>query len=67
MLAILTVIGLQLGLAAPYYLGLLGGTGFFVYQQILIFHRAKSDCFKAFLNNHWFGATVFLGLVLDYL
>ena len=67
MLAILTVIGLQLGLAAPYYLGLLGGAGFFIYQQILIFHRAKADCFKAFLNNHWFGATVFLGLVLDYL
>ena len=67
MLAILTVIGLQLGLAAPYYLGLLGGAGFFVYQQILIFHRAKADCFKAFLNNHWFGATVFLGLFLDYL
>ncbi len=67
MLAILTVIGLQLGLAAPYYLGLLGGAGFFIYQQTLIFHRAKADCFKAFLNNHWFGATVFLGLVLDYL
>jgi len=67
MLAILTVIGLQLGFAAPYYLGLSGGAGFFIYQQILIFHRAKADCFKAFLNNHWFGATVFLGLVLDYL
>ena len=67
MLAILTMIGLQLGLAVPYYLGLLGGAGFFIYQQILIFHRAKADCFKAFLNNHWFGATVFLGLVLDYL
>jgi len=26
-----------------------------VYQQKLIFHREKSLCFKAFLNNNWFG------------
>ncbi len=62
MLAILAVIGLQLGLALPYYLGLLTGACLFVYQQCLIFHRAKADCFKAFLNNHWFGAAVFVGL-----
>jgi len=66
MLAILVVIGLQLGLSAVYYIGLLVAAGFFVYQQVLIFHRAKADCFKAFLNNHWFGAAVFVGIGSHY-
>ncbi len=66
MLLILVVIGLQLGLAMPYYVGLMLAAGFFVYQQSLIAHRVKSKCFKAFLNNHWFGATVFAGLAVSY-
>ena len=66
MLAILGGIGLQLGLSAVYYLSLLAAAGFFIYQQALIAHRVKADCFKAFLNNHWFGATVFVGLALHY-
>lgn len=67
MLAILAGIGLQLSLSAWYFIGLLAAAGFFVYQQKLIAHHAKADCFKAFLNNHWFGATVFAGLFLHYL
>ncbi len=67
MLAILAGIGLQLGLSPLYFIGLLAAAGFFVYQQRLIFHRVKTDCFKAFLNNHWFGAAVFAGLALHYL
>ena len=66
MLAILVLIGLQLGFSVPYYIGLLVAAGFFVYQQWLIAHRVKANCFKAFLNNHWFGATVFVGLALQY-
>jgi 4-hydroxybenzoate polyprenyltransferase len=66
MLAILAGIGLQLGLSAPYYVGLFVAAGFFIYQQCLIVHRVKADCFKAFLNNHWFGAMVFAGLVVNY-
>ncbi len=66
MLAILAAVGLQQGLDGFYFLGLAGGGGFFVYQQWLIRHRAKADCFKAFLNNHWFGVAVFAGLALDY-
>jgi 4-hydroxybenzoate polyprenyltransferase len=67
MLAILTAIGLMEKLGAFYYLGLGAAAGFSLYQQKLIFHRAKADCFKAFLNNNWFGMTVFAGLVVDYL
>ena len=66
MLAILAGIGLRLGFSAPYYLGLAVAAGLFVHQQSLIRQRAKADCFKAFLNSHWFGAAVFAGLALQY-
>jgi len=66
MLAILAAVGWQQGLGGFYFLGLAGGSGFFVYQQWLIRHRGRAECFRAFLNNHWFGATVFVGLLLDY-
>jgi 4-hydroxybenzoate polyprenyltransferase len=32
----------------------------------LIFNREKSQCFKAFLNNNWFGLAIFMGFFLDY-
>lgn len=66
MLSILFAVGKQLALSAWYDLGLVAAAGLFAYQQRLIFHRAKADCFKAFLNNHWFGAAVFGGLALHY-
>jgi 4-hydroxybenzoate polyprenyltransferase len=49
-----------------YYASLIIGAGFSVYQQTLIFHREKTNCFKAFLNNNWFGLVIFVGMVLDY-
>lgn len=66
MLTILAAIGLMQKLGGLYYLGLVAAAGFSVYQQRLIFHRSKADCFKAFLNNNWFGIMVFGGLVLHY-
>jgi 4-hydroxybenzoate polyprenyltransferase len=50
-----------------YYIGVLCAAGLSVYQQTLIFHRDKGLCFKAFLNNNWFGLAVFMGLFVDYL
>lgn len=35
------------------------------YQTKLIRHRVPADCFRAFLNNHWFGALIFVGIVLS--
>jgi len=49
-----------------YYAGVAVAAGLSVYQQKLIFHRNKADCFKAFLNSNGFGMAVFIGLVLDY-
>ena len=49
-----------------YFLGLGAAALLGVYQQWLIRERAGAACFKAFLNNHWVGLTVFIGLALDY-
>ena len=65
-LALLFWVGQMAGLGFFYYLSLLGAAGLFIYQQKLIFHRKKADCFKAFLNSNWVGLVVFIGLVLDY-
>ena len=64
---LLVQIGRLQGLSWIYYAGLLCASGFFIYQQKLIFYRDKADCFKAFLNSNWFGFTVFVGLVLEYI
>lgn len=62
----LWLVGNNLQLGPFYYLGLLAATAFGVYQQLLIRERSQEGCFKAFLNNHWFGAVIFAGLVLHY-
>ena len=66
MLLILAWVGRSAGLGGWYYLGLFAAACFAVYQQYLIAGREKAKCFQAFLNNHWFGAVIFLGLLLDY-
>lgn len=65
-LLLLFSIGKIQHLGGFYYLSLIGAAGFSIYQQKLIFHREKSACFKAFLNNNWFGLIIFVGLFLDY-
>ncbi len=62
----LWIIGNKLELGLFYFLSLLAATGLGVYQQWLIRDRNPEGCFKAFLNNHWLGAIIFVGLVLHY-
>lgn len=66
-LAFLVLAGVLVGLGVFYYLGLVAAAGLAVYQQRLTHDRQRDGCFCAFLNNNWFGAAVFCGLVLDYL
>ena len=66
-LALLILVGQMKALSEIYYLGLIFAALFSIYQQKLIFHREKSACFKAFLNNNWFGLVIFIGLLLNYL
>ncbi|MBU1190608.1 MAG: 4-hydroxybenzoate octaprenyltransferase [Gammaproteobacteria bacterium] len=63
----LILIGRMAGLGLYFYLGLLIAAGLALYQQYLARNRDKSGCFQAFLNNNWFGATVFSGIFLHYL
>jgi 4-hydroxybenzoate polyprenyltransferase len=60
------IVGTKLDLGQSYYAGLLGAVGFAVYQQILLRHRDRNDCLRAFQNNHLLGSVIFLGLVLEY-
>ena len=63
----LALTGQAAGLGAYYYFGLLLAAGLALYQQFLIRERRPEQCFKAFLNNNWFGAVVFAGIILDFL
>jgi len=49
-----------------YYGGLIAGALFFVYQLWLIRARERDACLRAFLNNNYFGMSVFLGIALNY-
>lgn len=65
-LACLCVVGQRFGLGAIYYCSLVGAAGLFVYHHVLIRHRRREECFRAFLHNNWVGAVVFAGIALDY-
>jgi len=65
-LLLMVQVGRMQGLSWVYYVTLFCASVFFIYQQKLIFHRDKADCFKAFLNSNYFGLTVFIGLVLEF-
>ncbi len=66
LLVALWLVGRLAGLGDWYMLGVLVAAGMAAWQQRLIRHRDRDDCFRAFLNNHYFGMAVFLGILLDY-
>jgi 4-hydroxybenzoate polyprenyltransferase len=66
-IALLALSGALAGLGLGYYAGLTAASGFALYQQRLLRHRDRDGCFRAFLNNNWFGAAVFAGLMMSYL
>lgn len=65
-IALLVEVGRAFGLAYWYFLSLIVTALLFVYQQYLIRHRDRDNCFKAFLNNHWAGGIIFCGIALSY-
>jgi 4-hydroxybenzoate polyprenyltransferase len=58
--------GRELQLGLWYGLGLAFAAIFSLYQQLLIRERKPADCFRAFLNNNYFGMSVFIGIALEY-
>ena len=65
-LASLVLVGRSAGMGTWYYGGLAAGALFCAYQAYLIKDRDIVQSFRAFLNNAWFGAAVFAGILLDY-
>jgi 4-hydroxybenzoate polyprenyltransferase len=59
--------GKELQLGGWYRTGLLSAACFALYQQYLIRRREPDDCLVAFLNNNYFGLSVFVGIALEYL
>lgn len=51
----------------PFYLGIAVAICLSIYQQYIIRNRERDACFKAFLNNHYVGMSIFLGLLGDTL
>jgi 4-hydroxybenzoate polyprenyltransferase len=64
---LLILVGILAGLGWAYYLSLFVALWFALYQQFLIRDRVSTECFKAFLNNNWFGLVIFCGIVIDFL
>lgn len=63
-LVLLLLLGSYRDLRWPFFAGLGGALATLVYQAWLARDRDPAQCFKAFLNNNLFGASVFLGLML---
>jgi len=64
-LAPLVAVGVWQALGAFYYGGLIAAAALVAHQYGLIADRGRDGCFRAFLNNNWVGAVIFVGLVLD--
>lgn len=64
---VLLLVAKQTHLGMYFYMGLAIAAGLAVYQQKLIANREPEACFRAFLNNNYFGMAVFSGIVLEYL
>lgn len=64
-LALLLWLGLATGRGAAYYAGLAAGAACFARQRWLARHRDAAGCLRAFLESHWFGVAVLVGLMLD--
>lgn len=59
--------GKELKLTEWYASGLAAAAIFALYEQFLIRNRKPEQCFKAFLNNNYFGMSIFVGIALEYL
>lgn len=66
MLLLLGGLGNLLQLGGYYAAGVSAAGLLMLWQQWLIRHREPARCLQAFLNNHYLGGCVFLGLFLEY-
>jgi 4-hydroxybenzoate polyprenyltransferase len=63
---LLVACGFLFHLQSVYFMSLMLVSLFFIYQQWLIKDRVQVKCFQAFLNNHWVGMIIYVGIILSY-
>lgn len=66
LLIVLILTGRQAELGGFYFTAVTGAFLLSIYQQYLIRERDREGCMRAFQNNNWFGAVIFLGILVDY-
>lgn len=59
-------LGMWYSLGASFYWSLLVVGALFVFQQHLIRHRDRQQCFQAFLNNNYVGMAITVGLLVAF-
>lgn len=64
---LLVWVGEILDLSIVYFLSIATMSALFIYQQKLIFARERLACFRAFLNNHYAGLAVTMGIAGHFL
>ena len=62
----LWLVGRQAELGGWYMAGLVVAGGLSLWQQYLIRARRPENCFRAFLNNNYYGMAIFIGILLHY-
>jgi len=66
MLFALVLVGRNMTYGRWYHAGLIAAGLLFLYQQWLIRKREPAGCLRAFLNNHYVGMFIFIGILLEY-
>ena len=64
-LASWALLGHLLGLGGVFLLGIAAAAVQAAWHFMLIRHRTREGCFKAFRLNHWLGFAVFAGVAVD--
>ena len=60
------MIGNRFELSPIYFVCLTIAALLMAYQQWIIRYRQPSACFRAFINNHWVGLCIFIGILAHY-
>jgi 4-hydroxybenzoate polyprenyltransferase len=60
----LALVGRDAALGAPFWWALALAAVLVAWEFVVARHRDRDACFRAFLHNHWVGATVFAGIAL---
>jgi 4-hydroxybenzoate polyprenyltransferase len=66
LIAILVMISQEFQLGNYFNMAIVMATLLMFYHQHLIKDRDRAKCFKAFLNNHYIGIVILLGIVLSF-